>query len=375
MIIDNRKVRVAITQGDANGTGFEMIFKTFAEPDMLELCTPVVYGSPKIASYHSKALAAHAGEGADSEQTHYQYSIITKAEDARDDRLNLLVCFDDELKVEFGKRTPTSALPAAKAVAAAIDDCKKGLVDVLVCGPVDRRTIDFGGEKTNLGDLPAFISDKDGLQPLLFQNANMRIAVAANANLTCIKQAVNEDNISAKLTAVHAALVRDFRIDNPRIALLGLDLNDESEENAMLAGVVNKLYSNDIQVFGPYRSDRFFADRNFEAFDAVLAMFPEQALLPMAILSDEPYVAINTGLPFVCTAPCCDAQMSIAGRGKADCAPLRAAIYAAMDILAARRDYDSARTNPLQKLYKERSDRGEKPFFVPPKKTDGDGQQ
>ncbi len=378
MITDNRKARVAITQGDANGVGFEMIFKAFAEPEMFELCTPVVYGSPKIASYHSKSLSAHlAGETDDcasSEQTHYQYSIITKIEDARDDRINLLVCFDDDLKVEFGKCTANSALPAAKALATAIGDCEKGLADALVCGPVDRRIIDYNGRRVNIGDLVAFLCKENGDQPLLFRNAALRLAVAANTNITDIKQAINEENIAAKLRALYAALVRDCRLDNPRIAVLALDLNDESEENAMLAGLIRRLCDDGVPVFGPYKSDRFFARRAFESFDATLAMYPEQALLPMAMISDEPYVAANTGLPFVCTAPCCDAQLPIAGRGKADCAPLREAIYAALDILAARHDFDEAHANPLQKLYKERSDRGEKPFFVPLKKNDADGQ-
>ncbi|MCD8282625.1 MAG: 4-hydroxythreonine-4-phosphate dehydrogenase PdxA [Prevotella sp.] len=360
------KLRVAITQGDANGVGFEMIFKMFAEPEMFELCTPIVYGSPKIASYHAKALGVHC-----------PYGIINKAEDARDNRVNLLVCFDEEIKVEFGKRTSVSPAPATSALTAAVHDVAAGLVDVLVSGPVDRRETETAdGEKVNLGDYVYYLADKERSTLRLFQNDIMRIATVSDGSLTHVAADFGKERIETMLRQLHATLRRDYRLDTPRIAVLGLSLNDECEENKLLREIIARLAEEDIQAFGPYRSDNFFVHGEFEAFDAILAMYPEQALLPMRMLSDSITIVVHAGLPFVCTAPLCGAQTSIAGRGKADEAWLRQAVYAASDMFAARRSYDLAHANPLKKLYKERSDSGEKPYITLPKKTDKeDGQQ
>ncbi len=354
------RLRVGITQGDANGVGFEMIFKTFMEPEMLELCTPVIYGSPKIASYHSKTLELHC-----------PFSIINKIEDVRDDRLNLLVSYDEDVKVEFGKRCDVSALPAVKSLAAAAGDCKKGLIDVVVCGPVDRRTVEVPEEgEVNTADYIYSLGGGMDQTLRLYQNGIVRMGVLCLGGIRDVLEAFTAENVGRKLRSLHTTLRRDFRIDNPRIAVLGLGLDAGSADNTLLSGVVAELAAGDVQVFGPYMSDKFFARRDYEAFDAVLAMYPEQALLPMRMLSDDVSVVVHTALPFVCTAPMCDAQLQLAGRGEADETLLRHAVYDAMDMFAARRDYDEAFANPLKKLYREHSDNGEKPYFAPPKKTD-----
>ena len=132
--MEDRKIRVAITHGDTNGIGYELIFKTFAEPEMLELCTPIIYGSPKIAAYHRKAMNIQAN-----------FSIINRAEDAQDGRVNLLTCFDDEVKVELGTPTKESGEAALKALDRAMTDFRSQLYDVLVACPVnntkDRKSV------------------------------------------------------------------------------------------------------------------------------------------------------------------------------------------------------------------------------------------
>ena len=128
--MENRKIRVAITHGDTNGVGYEVIFKTFAAPEMLELCTPIIYGSPKVAAYHRKMLNLEA-----------TFSIINKAEDARDDRVNLLTTFDEEVKVEIGTPSKEAGMAALKALERAMADYRKGLFDVLVTGPINKDNI------------------------------------------------------------------------------------------------------------------------------------------------------------------------------------------------------------------------------------------
>ncbi len=361
---ENRKLRVAITQGDANGVGFEMIFKTFLEPEMLSLCTPVIYGSPKVASYHSKAL-----------NLHNTFSIISRIEDVHDDRVNLLVSTDEEVKVEFGKHSDDSARVALTSIKKAIVDCQRGLVDVLVCGPTDNRKIVVDGAEKLMDSHVCRLLDGDHQSLRLFQNDVLRMMVVHAGSLKNISSALSKEKMSSTIKSLHATLQRDFRLDNPRIAILALNLVDDVEESEILLPAVRELIESNLQVFGPYKSDQFFGYRGFESFDAIIAMHYEQALLPMRMLTDRGMVVVQTNLPFVCTMPFCDAQIPIGGRGKADEMPLRQAIYAGLDIFRARKDYDEALSNPLQKHYIERSENAERPYFPPIKKTEeSDGQ-
>ncbi len=347
--MENRKIRVAITQGDANGVGLEMIFKTFMEPEMLELCTPVIYTSPKVASYHSKALNLHC-----------QYSIVSKVEDVKADRVNLLVCYEDDLKVEFGQPTPESALLAVRSVTAAYADYQKGLIDVLVCGPIVDRILQFSPtEQIRLADYIRRIVDKEKKSIDIYDSDILRLAVASHADVRDVAAALTKENIKSIVASLHTTLRRDFRIDNPRIAMLTLNLRESLEEREVLHPLVDELTGSDVQLFGPYRSDEFFASQGFTAFDIVLCMHYEQAMLPLRMLTDKEVTVVKSGLPIVCVTPHTDAQMAIAGRGKANENLLRRAIYTAIDIFRARADYDEAIANPLEKRYKERSDNGQ----------------
>ncbi len=376
--MEDNKIRIGLTQGDANGIGFELIFRTFMEPEMLELCTPVIYGSPKIASYHGKALGFHC-----------PYTIINKVEDIHDDKVNLLVCFDEDVKVEFGKRTGITAQPAMNAIAAAVKDCNNGFTDMVVCGPVNRRSVTTeDNTQVDLGEYASYIADKYIVSTLspgdakhgntrmrLIQNETMRAAIVGTGSISSVSEALTAENVTTKLRSLNHTLKRDYRIDNPRIAVLGICLADEGEENNMLSGVISSLTEEDIQAFGPYRSDDFFARGYYNTFDAILAMYPEQVLTPLKMITDTASVIVETGLPIVCTAPMCNARTPIAGRGLADAELLRKAIYAGTDILAARKDYDEARANPLKKLYKEHSDAGERPYFPIPKRAEHNDEQ
>ena len=130
----DRKIRVAITQGDTNGVGYEVMLKVFADPVMLELCTPIIYGSPKVAAYHRKVLGLETS-----------FSIINAAEEARDGRLNLLACVNDEITVDFGQPSPEAGQAAFKALDRAMTDYRSNLFDVLVTAPINKATIQSPG--------------------------------------------------------------------------------------------------------------------------------------------------------------------------------------------------------------------------------------
>ena len=212
--MDNKKIRVAITHGDTNGIGYELIFKTFAEPEMLELCTPIVYGSPKVAAYYRKAMNLPA-----------QFSIIQKAEDAEEGRINLLAAVEEEVKVDMGVPTEESGQAAVKALDRAMTDFRDDLYDVLVTAPINSQNafiegFAFKGHKhyieTCLGE------GKKGLSILV--GDTLRIAsVTEKLPLKEVAAQITAERIVEKATLFQQTIKRDFNISNPRIAVLALN--------------------------------------------------------------------------------------------------------------------------------------------------------
>jgi len=345
--MEERKIRVAITHGDTNGIGYEVILKAFEDPTMLELCTPIVYGSPKVASYHRKALGLET-----------QFLIVDKAEDARDGRLNLLTTFDEEVKVEFGTPTDESDTAARKAVARAKEDLQKGLYDVLVQAPM-RSNANPGKEDKSL---TMMVSDL------------VRIGlVTTHLPLKDVPGAVTVEKIVDKAAIFFASLRRDFRISNPRIALLALNPQLGSEEETIIKPAIEQLEKQGIQAFGPYVADDYFGEKMYYDFDGVLAMYDDQGLVPFKTLAVDGGVKLKAGISAICTTPDHGPAFDIAGKGVADEQSMRQAIYAAIDMYRHRIDYDEPLAHPLPKLYHEKREDGEKARFAvrtPQKKAD-----
>lgn len=358
--MDNHKIRVAITQGDTNGIGYELILKTFEEQEMLELCTPIIYGSPKVANYHSNAL-----------QIKCQFNIIKNARDARDGRVNILPCSNDEAKVEFGQSTVESNTAAVNALDKALADSREGLFDVLVCGPVNK-----GALKTDSFSFPGtveFIETSMGKETSvlpIYVNDIIRMALASKGGIKETAGQLSQESIIAKVKTLHTALKRDFRLSSPRIAVLALNPQEGTEEKEIILPAVASLAESGIQAFGPYQADAFFAERKYEAFDAILAMYHDQGMLPVRMLTDNESIVTLANIPLVCTMPDTDARHDIAGKNMANESILRNAIYNAIDISRYRKAYDEPMANPLPKLYHERPDNGEKLRFSIPKKKD-----
>lgn len=361
--MEQRKIRVAITHGDTNGVGYEVIFKAFADPTMLELCTPIVYGSPKVAAYHRKALNIEAN-----------FTIINKAADAIDNKLNMLTVFDEEIKVELGKPSEESGAAALKAIDRALDDYRQGLVDVLVTAPVDNNNMfRFSGQERYLEDH----LDMSGQGLSMLISERLRVALlTSNLPIKEVTEHINQNLITEKATALHESLCRDFCITNPRIAVLALNPKTGekgwagTEEQEQIIPAIAALCEKGIQTFGPYAADDFFGNGLYESFDGVIAMHHDQGATPFRSLTFNDGVAYTAGLPLVCTAPDHTALYDIAGKGQADEQMLRHAIYAAIDIFRHRAVYDEAHVNPLKKLYKEKRDDSEKVRFTIPKKTE-----
>ena len=336
--MENRKIRVAITHGDTNGIGYEIILKAFEDSGMLDLCTPIIYGSPKIATYHRNTL-----------QLETPFSIISKAEEAHSDKLNLLATFDNEVKVEFGTPTPESAEAARKAIQRAKEDLKNGLYDVLVQAPVvSSRT-----------------PDPDDKSLLIMFTDDIRIALATNhLPIKDVATNITSDKLVEKCRLLHTALKRDFRINNPRIAVLALNPQLGAEEENIISPALKTIEEAGIQVYGPFTADDFFGNGLQNGFDGILAMYDDQGNVPFKTLATEFGVKMKTGFPFVITTPDQDPCFDIAGKGIADPASLRHAIYAAIDIFRNRINYDEPLANPLPKLYHEKREDGDKARFA-----------
>ena len=361
--MEDRKIRVAITHGDTNGIGYELIFKTFAEPEMLELCTPIIYGSPKIAAYHRKAMNTQAN-----------FSIINKAEDAHDGRVNLLACFDDEVKVDLGIPTKESGAAALKALARAMTDFRSQLFDVLVACPVNPASMSdanftYRGLKhyseTSIGDGAKAVK--------MMINESMRIALATDGlAIKDVPSHITEELLMAKLRTVNEAMKRDFRLSNPRIGVLALNSTANGEEEKNIIGpAVCKAADEGINAYGPYAADEYFGENIYDAFDVTLAMYDDQAIIPFTTLMQNDGIYYVASLPLVCTAPAQTPSFDAAGQGISDESALRHAIFEAIDIVRNRAEYDEPLANPLQKLYHEKRDESEKVRFAIPKKRDG----
>ena len=338
--MNDKMIRVAITHGDTNGIGYELIFKTFEASEMLELCTPVVYGSPKVAAFHRNALGLQT-----------PYTIIPKTEDAKDGRVNILSVIDGEVKVEFGNATEESDAAALKAIARAKEDAAKGLFDVLVTAPVADTSMD--------APLPMLVSEQ------------LRMAMATTGlPLKDVPRVITKELIEQKALLLHQTLRRDFRISKPRIAILALNIQPGEEEEQIIKPAIEALSEQKVNAFGPYPADSFLGEGEYTAFDAVLALYDNQALAPFKTLDNGEGVCYAAGQELVQTAPITAVGFNIAGKNQADASSMRHAIYLALDICRNRVNYDEPLKNPLKKLYHEKRDESEKVRFNIPKAKD-----
>lgn len=363
----DKKIRVAITQGDTNGVGCEVILKTFADPAMFEICTPIVYGSPKVIAYHKKALNIDTN-----------YSIINRVEEARDGRLNVLTCFDEEVKIELGQPSDEAGKAAFKALDRAMADYQAGLYDVLVTAPINKATIQ--SPNFHFPGHTEYIESKAGNGDkalMILMNENLRVAlVTTHLPIKDISKAITKEAIIEKAVIFQKSLKRDFRISSPRIAVLSLNphAGDNgllgTEEKEVIVPAIEELEKQGVQAFGPYAADGFFGSNTYDYFDGVLAMYHDQGLAPFKTIALDSGVNYTAGLPIIRTSPDHGTAYDIAGQGKADENSFRQAIYTAIDVFRNRQNYDEPLQNPLPKLFHEKRDDSEKVRFAIPKAKD-----
>ena len=350
---ENRRLRVGITQGDTNGIGPEIILKTFATPEMLELCVPIIYGSSKVMAYHRKAI----------NQQGYQVNSTRSAGNIKETMVNIVeVC--DEVKIELGKPDKVAGKAAFAALEAATADLKQRRIDVLVTAPINKDNIhseefQFAGHTEYL---EASLADNNSTHALMVLfNDRLRVAlVTTHLPLAKVPSAVTIEGVVEKLRAFNRSLQYDFDIERPRIAVLSLNphcgenglLGDE-EKNVIIPAM-QQAADEKVLAFGPFAADGFCGNEQYRHFDGVLAMYHDQGLAPFKTLAMNSGVNFTAGLPYVRTSPDHGTGYDIAGKGVASEDSLRQAIYSAIDIYRNRERWDEMYRNPLKKLYVDR---------------------
>lgn len=340
----NENVKVGVSVGDINGVGMEVIMKTFKDNRALDNITAVVYGSARLTSYYKKTLGYHQ----------FNFVKVDSADNAKSNKANLINVWEDEVKITMGESTEDGGAYALKSLEAATADLAAGKIDVLVTGPINKNNIQsdnftFPGHTEYL---TKYANAEESL--MLMVDDNLRIGVATNhIPLKDVSEFLTKEIIINKVKLMANTLIKDFGVNKPRIAVLGLNphAGDDgllgSEEEEVIIPALEALNEEGILAYGPYAADGIFGSGNYNKFDAVIAMYHDQGLVPFKALSGGNGVNFTAGLPIVRTSPDHGTAFDIAGKGNASEDSFRKAMFTAVDIFKHRKAYKDMIADPL----------------------------
>ncbi|HAE24300.1 MAG TPA: 4-hydroxythreonine-4-phosphate dehydrogenase PdxA [Prevotellaceae bacterium] len=343
--MEGKKIRVGITHGDVSGIGYEVILKTFAYPMMCEMCIPILYGSPKAATYHRKMLNLTTN-----------FAMINQASDAQEGRLNMISVYDEEVKIDFGTPNPECGKVAMLSLERAIKDYKEGNIDVLVTAPINKASMQ--SSNFNFVGHTEYLEHEvgEGNEALMILMSPMMKVALVTTHLPIKEVSANltQAKIEKKIDIFNTSLKSDFTISIPRIAVLSLNphCGDDgligSEEKDIIKPAIDSMRKRGVQCFGPYPADGFFGAGMYSSFDGILAMYHDQGLTAFKTLSADDGVNFTAGLPIVRTSPDHGVAYDIAGKGEANENSFRQAIYVALDVWRNRQIDKEAYANPLK---------------------------
>jgi len=343
--MDKKNILAGISHGDINGIGYEVIIKALSDPMIYDICTPVVYGSPKVAAYHRKALNIN----------NFSFNNIRSVEEAHARKSNMINCLDDNTRVELGKSTAHGGEAALISLERAVSDLKSGKIDVLITAPIDKHNVQ--SDKFQFRGHTEYLKSKAGAdEVLMFMiGESMRIGfVTGHVPLSKVPEMITREVIARKIKLMNNSLITDFGIRKPKIAVLGLNphAGDNSllgtEEAEIITPSVEEAQKEGILAFGPFPADGFFGAGLFAKFDGILSMYHDQGLSPFKALSFDTGVNFTAGLPFVRTSPVHGTAFAIAGKGEASESSFRQALYLACDIFRNRQLHAEISKNPLK---------------------------
>lgn len=340
-MIEN-KVIVGISQGDINGIGLEIILKTLIEPEISEICIPVLFSSQKTVSYFRKALSLED----------FNFNSLRDFKEIHTKKPNVFICYDEEVLIELGKASVDSGKYAKLALEQATTALIEKKIDVLVTAPINKHAMQEAG--FNYPGHTEYLGEKLGGKPLMLLCADkLRVAVVSgHVAIKDVAQSITEQNVLVKIEQLNNSLIKDFGIRKPKIAVLGL--NPHAGENGKMGNEEEMAISPAIRkaqetmfVHGPYSADGFFGNNTQSQFDGVLAMYHDQGLIPFKTLAFNNGVNFTAGLNYIRTSPDHGTAYEIAGKNMADASSFRESIYAAIDIFKNRQLYAEISANPL----------------------------
>jgi 4-hydroxythreonine-4-phosphate dehydrogenase len=346
----DQKPIIGFSCGDINGIGIELIIKTLSDSRLLDFCTPVIFANNKVLNFYRKSLPEH----------NLNFSSTKDWSKINPKQINVFNCWEEEVAIQPGELNETGGKYAVISLLAAGEALKGGKINALVTAPIHKNNTKT--DKFNFtGHTPYLKSLFGAPQVLMFMLAdNMRIGLLTeHVAIKEVAQHVNKEAIMQKLVLMHQSLKRDFGISKPRIAVLGLNphagdegLIGKEETDIIKPAVAEARKSKDILCFGPYSADAFFARGQHERFDAVLAMYHDQGLIPFKSFAIGEGVNFTAGLQGVRTSPDHGVAFDIAGKGTADESSFRVSIFTCLDILQQRGEFSTQYRNPLKKMSK-----------------------
>ncbi|HNQ13669.1 MAG TPA: 4-hydroxythreonine-4-phosphate dehydrogenase PdxA [Bacteroidia bacterium] len=347
------KILVGITMGDINGIGPELIIKIFEDNRMLQVCTPVIYGSGKVLNYYRKSLNVKE----------FYYNTIKSIDQVQYKKLNLINCLEDEPMIEVGVATDAVGKYAFNFLKTACQDLQDGKLDALVTAPINKATMQqegfrYPGHTEYLADT---FKSNDSL--MILMSGSLRVTfVTGHVAVKNIADNISKEIILKKLKSFNDSLKKDFRLRKPMIAVLGLNPHSGdngllgNEEKEIIIPAIKEAFESGIMAYGPFSADGLFGSANFNKYDGVLAMYHDQGIVPFKTMAFNTGVNFTGGLSIVRTSPDHGTAYDIAGKGIADESSFREAIYAAIDICQTRMEFEEINSNPL-KFTKHNSDR------------------
>ncbi|WP_347173397.1 4-hydroxythreonine-4-phosphate dehydrogenase PdxA [Polaribacter uvawellassae] len=337
------KIVVGISIGDLNGIGIEIILKTFEDKRMLDFCTPVIFGSTKSISYHKKLLNSDT-----------QIHGITSIKQITNNKVNLLNIWKEEVPFEIGTATKISGEYAFKSLESAVKHLKENTVDVLLTAPINKENIQ--SDSFNFPGHTEYLENElDGDSLMILISDNLRVGlITGHIPISKISETITPELIKKKVEIMHATLVKDFGINKPKIAVLGLNphCGDKGvigkEDDEIIKPTINEIKESGKLVFGPYAADGFFGSNTYKQFDGVLAMYHDQGLAPFKALSFGNGVNYTAGLSKIRTSPDHGTAFEIAGKNEANNTSFKEALFTAIEIYRKRKEYNNLTLNVLE---------------------------
>lgn len=338
------KMKIGISVGDINGIGLEVVLKTVAHEKLINLCTPVIYASTKVVSYHKNIV-----------DVEFPFQVISDMSRPSTDKVNILNCWQDNVNITLGKASEEGGKFAYIALEKAVLDLKAGNLDALITAPINKEAMKMAAFP--YAGHTEYLAKQLGGDNLMFMlHEGLRVGLATNhVPISEVSAILTKELVEKKLHTMEQSLRVDFGIERPTIAVLGLNPHASDngvigdEEEKVIRPVIIEAKKKGMVVMGPFPADGFFGSGQYKKFDGILAMYHDQGLAPFKLLSFGQGVNYTAGLPAVRTSPDHGTAYDIAGKNEADPSSFRKALFTAIDIARNRKSYYQARENAMVK--------------------------